>query len=215
MGKLRKAPGHRRAAAIALLAILACPLPAQRIEAARYNPDWPCQQIKVPTVSLPAVWSGPSIDGLSSEWSSNPDVADLVAKLAARRTPLDEARKLIDAFSDKATGDERRSRLLLAFAGVFDELNRQRDEVMSGLTRFSHRQAAFADRIREENHGFLDLRDKADADPAKLKELSDQLDWDMRIYDDRQRSIGFACEVPTLIEQRLFAIAKMIEAKLD
>jgi hypothetical protein len=37
----------------------------------------------------------------------------------------------------------------------------------------------------------------------------------MRLFEERRRSIGFACEVPTLIEQRVFAIARMIEAKLD
>jgi hypothetical protein len=214
MGKRAKVPVRRSAVAISLIAILVCTLPAQRTAVARYNPDWPCQQIKVPTISLPAVWSGPSIDGLSSQWTSNPDVAGLVAKLAARRTPLEEAQRLIDVFGDKA-GKDKREWLLLAFAGVFDELNHQRDEVMSGLVRYSHRQAEFADSIRTENHDFLDLRDRPDSDPAKIKELSDKLDWDMRIYDDRQRSIGFACEVPTLIEQRLFAIARMIEAKLD
>ena len=46
---------------------------------------------------------------------------------------------------------------------------------------------------------FLELRDKADSDSNKLKELSDKLDWDTRIFEDRNRSIGFACEVPTLI----------------
>jgi hypothetical protein len=214
MGRLGKRIRNQGASAIAALAILAWAVSAQGIRAARYSPDWPCQQIKVPTISLPAVWSGPSIDGLSSQWNSHPEVVELVAKLVARRTPLEEVQKLIDVFSDKS-GSEKRSRLLLAFAGVFDELNRQRDEVMTGLTRFSHRQAEFADKIRTENHDFLDLRDKSDSDPAKLKTLGDQLEWDMRIYDDRQRSIGFACEVPTLIEQRLFAIGKMIEAKLD
>ena len=70
-------------------------------------------------------------------------------------------------------------------------------------------------RSARENHDFLELRDKADSDPNKLKELSDKLDWDTRIFEDRNRSIGFACEVPVLIEQRLFAIARMIEPKME
>ena len=182
--------------------------------AARYDPDWPCQQIKVPTISLPAVWSGPSIEGLSGKWTDDSEIAELVARLAARRTPLEEAQRLIEAFSDKA-GTDKRSRLLLLFAGVFEELNRQRDEVMGGLTRVAHRQAKFADEIRAENHDFLELRAKPDGDQAKLNELNEKITWDLRVYDDRQRSIGYACDVPTVIEQRLFAIGRMIEAKLD
>jgi hypothetical protein len=193
---------------------MACALSDPGAGASRYDPDWPCQQIKVPTISLAAVWSGPSLDGLSGQWSGDPDVAELVARLAARRTPLEEAQQLIDAFSDKA-GAEKRSRLLLVYAGVFEELDRQRSQVVGGLVRVAHRQAEFANQIRAENHDFLDLRDKPDADPAKLKELNSKLDWDMRLFEERRRSIGFACEVPTLIEQRVFAIARMIEAKLD
>jgi hypothetical protein len=189
-------------------------LPLAAMAATRVDPTWPCQQIKVPTLSLPAIWSGPAIDGLSVKTSSDPELADLVAKLAARRTSIDEAQSLLDAFSAKA-GAYKRSRLLIVFAGVFDELNRQRDEVMAGLSRIARRQIDFAEKIRAENHEFLDLRGKADADPAKLMEMSDRIDWDMRIFDDRRQSISYACEVPTLIEQRAFAIARMIEAKLD
>lgn len=199
---------------IALAAALAfCAIASPGTAATRRDPDWPCQQIKVPTISAAAVWSGPTLEGLKP-WREDEEVAGLVERLAARRTPLDEGQKLIDTFSAKA-GPEKRSRLVLVFAGVFEELNTQRDEVIGGLGRIAHRQAQSADQIRAENHDFLELRDKSDSDPNKLKELGDKLDWDTRIFEDRNRSIGFACEVPVLIEQRLFAIARMIEAKME
>ena len=69
-----------------------------------------------------------------------PEIAGLVERLAARRTSLEEAQKLIDSFTEKA-GAEKRSRLLLVFAGVFEELNKQREEVIGGLARVAHRQA--------------------------------------------------------------------------
>jgi hypothetical protein len=196
------------------VALAASSLALPAAAASRYDPDWPCQQIRVPEMSPAAVWSGPPIEGLAGTWKDDPETADIVAKLAARRTPLEEAQTLIDAFSER-TGSERKARLTLVFAGVFDGLNQQRDEVMAGLTRIAHRQNALTGGIRAENHDFLDLRDKPDADPAKLKQMSDKLDWDLRIYDDRRKSISYACEVPTLIEQRVFAIARMIQAKFD
>jgi hypothetical protein len=203
---------------LAVTSVLAVSLlsfaPLAKAAPPRTDPSWPCQQIKVPTISLAAVWSGPAIDGLADKANGDPELADLVARLAARRTPIQEAQGLLDAFSAKA-GADKRSRLLIVFAGVFEELNRERDQVMAGLARVARRQVDFAQKIRAENHDFLDLRDKPDADPAKLKEMSDRIDWDMRVFDDRSRSISYACEVPTLIEQRLFAVARMIEAKLD
>jgi hypothetical protein len=204
----------KAAATIALATALAfCTVASPVTAAIRRDPDWPCQQIKVPTISAAAVWSGPSLEGLQP-WSADQEIADLVERLAARRTSLEEAQKLIDDFTDKA-GAEKRPRLVLVFAGVFEELNKQREEVIGGLARVAHRQAASANQIRAENHDFLELRDKADSDSNKLKELSDKLDWDTRIFEDRNRSIGFACEVPVLIEQRLFAIARMIEGKME
>jgi hypothetical protein len=215
MAKLRRDCSDKRTGvtlSVALASVL-CALADPGAAATRRDPDWPCQQIKVPTISAAAVWSGPSLEGLQP-WSADQEIADLVERLAARRTSLEEAQKLINGFGDKA-GAEKRSRLLLVFAGVFEELNKQREEVIGGLARVAHRQAASADQIRAENHDFLELRDKADSDPNKLKELSDKLDWDTRIFEDRNRSIGFACDVPVLIEQRLFAIARMIEGKME
>ena len=43
-----------------------------------------------------------------------------------------------------------------------------------------------------------------------LTELSDRLNWELRIFDERQKSLRFVCEVPVLIEQRLFALARAI-----
>src|SRR6516162_10148953 len=85
-------------------------------------PDWPCNQIKVPEISVAAVWTGPSIDDVGNAWEED---ADLVARLAARRTPLDDAQK---AISDIVTGteSERQKKAKLLFAGLFKTLNHER-----------------------------------------------------------------------------------------
>ncbi|HEY3795061.1 MAG TPA: hypothetical protein VGM09_24820, partial [Bradyrhizobium sp.] len=57
-------------------------------------PDWPCQQLKVPGVAIASVWNGPSIEGVDAK-PTDAKEADLVARLAARRTPMDDAKKLI------------------------------------------------------------------------------------------------------------------------
>ena len=44
-------------------------------------PDWPCAQIKVPEISVAAVWSGPPIDDIGNAWESNSVVRSLVARL--------------------------------------------------------------------------------------------------------------------------------------
>jgi hypothetical protein len=66
-----------------------------------------------------------------------PGLGGLVTKLAARRTPMDEAGKDIAAF---ATGspEERKEKAGLLFAGFFGALNAQRFQVMNGIER-AHR----------------------------------------------------------------------------
>ena len=46
-------------------------------------PDWPCQQLKVPEISVASVWSGPSIEGVANSSPDDPRIADLVARLSA------------------------------------------------------------------------------------------------------------------------------------
>src|SRR6476469_11196942 len=58
-------------------------------------PDWPCTQAKVPEISLAAVWAGPPLDDIRDKSKDDAKVGALVARLAARRTPLEEAQKAI------------------------------------------------------------------------------------------------------------------------
>src|SRR5262245_65719465 len=58
-------------------------------------PDWPCNQIKVPDISIAAVWAGPSIDDVGKAWEEDATIKDLVARLVARSAPLDDAKKAI------------------------------------------------------------------------------------------------------------------------
>jgi hypothetical protein len=177
-------------------------------------PDWPCVQIKVPEISIAAVWSGPSIDDVGNAWEEDPVIRDLVARLAARRTPLDEAQ---NAISNVITGNatERGQKAKLIFAGLFATLNAERGQVMNGIERFSRQQTVFADRIRREIAELRELQDAPVHDQVKLDELANRIDWDTRIFEERRKTIGYACEVPVLIEQRLFALARTIQQSME
>src|ERR1700732_1384453 len=97
--------------------------------------DWPCNQIKVPEISVAAVWAGPSIDDVGNAWQEDPIIRDLVTRLAARRTPLDAAQKAIADFITGNAG-ERAQKARAIFAGLFATLNAERSQVMNGIERF-------------------------------------------------------------------------------
>ena len=177
-------------------------------------PDWPCAQAKVPDVSLAAVWAGPPLDDVADKWKNDAKVSALLPRLAARRTPLDEAQKAITEFLGGSTAEKIEMGKLL-FAGLFDTLNAQRSSVMSGLERVTRKQRQAADKIRTDTLALQALQDASPPDQAKIEELGNQLVWETRIFEDRQRVIKFVCEVPTAIDQRLFALGRMIQQEIE
>jgi len=177
-------------------------------------PDWPCAQVKVPDLSLAAVWAGPPLDDVADKWKNDAKVSALLPRLAARRTPLDEAQKAITEFLAGSTAEKIEMGKLL-FAGLFDTLNAQRSSVMSGLERVTRKQREAADKIRTDTLALQALQDASPPDQAKIEELGNQLVWETRIFEDRQRVIKFVCEVPTAIDQRLFALGRMIQQEIE
>jgi hypothetical protein len=41
------------------------------------------------------------------------------------------------------------------------------------------------------------------------------VEWDTRIVEERRKPMNFVCEVPVLIEQWLFALARAIQQSLE
>jgi hypothetical protein len=165
-------------------------------------------------MSVAAVWAGPPIDDVESAREQDPAIRNLVAQLAARRTPLEDAQKMI---SDTITGDaaERQRKAQVIFAGLFKALNQERSEVMNGIERFSRKQKEFADQVRLTILQLRELQNTPGRDQTKVDELVSRVEWDTRIFDERSRTIGYVCEVPVLIEQRLFALARAIQQALE
>jgi hypothetical protein len=200
-------------AALCLLLAATGPVDPSYAADPRY-PDWPCAQAKVPEISLAAVWDGPALDDATAKWKDDAKVSALVPRLAARRTPLDEAEKAITEFLSNSTAPKNETGKLL-FAGLFDTLNAQRSSVMNGLERVTRKQREAAEKIRDDTLALQALQDAATPDQAKVEELGNQLVWETRIFEDRRRVIKFVCEVPTAIDQRLFALGRVIQQGME
>lgn len=203
----------RWASALCLLLAAAVPLDRGNAADPRY-PDWPCVQAKVPEISLAAVWDGPALDDATTKWKDDAKVSALVPRLAARRTPLDEAEKAIVEFMSGSPAQKSEAGKLL-FAGLFDTLNAQRSSVMNGLERVTRRQREAAEKIRDDTLSLQALQGATSPDQAKVEELGNQLVWQTRIFEDRHRVIKFVCEVPTAIDQRLFALGRVIQREME
>jgi hypothetical protein len=177
-------------------------------------PDWPCIQSKVTELSAAAMWNGPSIADVGNSWQDDDKVKELVAQISVRRTPLDAAQKAIAEFI-VGTPAENQQKAKLVFAGVFDTLSSERNDVMDGLERTSRNELDLAAKIKSDVAELRGLEDKPDADQSKVKDLASEVEWSTRIFEDRRKTIRYVCEVPSTIEQRLFALARMIQQTLS
>ncbi|HKA74429.1 MAG TPA: hypothetical protein VKE26_21665 [Xanthobacteraceae bacterium] len=197
-----------------LILVMAVGLASSARAADPRNPDWPCVQVKVPELSVAAMWAGPPIDDVGRTWEDDPKVKDLVARLAARRLPLEEAQRSAADFL-AGSGDAKQAQGKLLFAGLFATLDRLRSEVITGIERYTRRQREFAEQVRGKTLKLREMQDAPNSDQKQVEELAEQVEWDTRIFEERRRTINYVCEVPVLIEQRLFALSRTIQEAME
>jgi hypothetical protein len=172
--------------------------------------DWPCVQRRVVELSVAQMWAGPPIDPATSHWRDDKGVASLARSLASRRTSLDQASSAIQRFGD-AAGPDKVAKLTLLFAGTFELINAERRRLINGIERYAIRQRSLADQISETARI---LRQDNTPSPARTA-LEQKLQWDTRIYDERNQALTYVCESPVLLEQRVYALSQEISRHLN
>ena len=199
---------------VAGLLLVAAPALAQP----KPDQDWPCAQRKIATLGYGSFWTGPELASAGA-WGDDRDAAQLARKIASRRTELNDVDRLLDAFIETGDKADKDKRLIRVFAGVFEVINGERDTVVNGITRYAQGQRRLAERIRAEADKVSETKDGPVADTTKVtsKEATDAetaFNWDKRIFEERNQSVSYVCEVPTLLEQRLGELGRKIQAKL-
>lgn len=190
--------------ATAFLCLALAVLPAAAQAAASSDPDWPCIQRLVPRISAAQIWGGP--EPRPADWQDDREVKRLAATLAARRTPLEDIEKLVEAFVDAQPKPQVNGKLTALFGRTLENINRDRASIIAGIQRFTRRQRALAERIREAR---VTIQGAAGGEPQDAG-LREQLEWDIRLFDEREKSMLYLCEQPVLLEQRAFALGRTI-----
>ena len=176
------------------------------------DPTWPCIQRKVPTLSVGLMWTHPLPDTPETDPTLKQEIDSLAAKLALRRLEVEALRGDIAAFATRHDGAP--DILGLVFQRVFETLSTRRSKVISGIEAFSLSQIALSERIDAARAEMTRLADAESPDYDRMDALEKQLDWDQTIYTDRQSTITYLCETPTLIEQRLYSIARILQQQI-
>jgi len=58
-------------------------------------------------------------------------------------------------------------------------------------------------------------QDKSNDDFDRLEEIADKIEWDTRIFEERQQSLTYVCETPVLLEKRAFTLARMMMEQME
>ncbi|MBZ9857218.1 hypothetical protein LB566_25825 [Mesorhizobium sp. CA13] len=182
--------------------------------AANTDPDWPCMQRKVPQLSLGQIWNGPELPRAAKDWSKDSGVSALVEAVAARRTPIAEAQKEIKDYAASLPAEQVAPKMAMLVQGMFDHMDAERSHVISGISRYAHKQLEMAAELRKEASDVDALRAKADADPDEVERRTDQLNFETRIFNERVQSLTYVCDVPTIIEQRLYQLSRTVSETL-
>jgi hypothetical protein len=168
------------------------------------DPDWPCQQRLVPELSAASYWSGP-LD--AERWQADPDIVELVRRLAPRQVTTEEGLAAIAAFAKSASGD-RAHRLALLFRGLLEETDRERTSLIGQLRQMGHRQRELADLVARLGD---ELKSAPPGAADQRLDLQQRHDFTARNFEEIQRTIRYACETPVALDARLGAWARALQ----
>lgn len=193
---------------LALIAVLAA---GPALAASGADPTWPCVQARQPHLSIGQMWAGPVPDDTTAELATDPRIATLADRLEQRRLPMDEAEAAIAEFAQDADN----AHLTALMQAIFDRIEPDRSALIAGIARYGQKQVDLAKMIEDRRAKMAEMEaaDSPDFDAIDAQEKA--LDWDERIFTERQQSLTYVCETPVILEQRAFALARAIASHLD
>ena len=174
------------------------------------DPEWPCIQRKQPHLSLGQIWTGPVPDDRITELARDPRIDALAARLEQRRLPLEEAEAEIAEFA-KGADDAQLTALMVA---IFGKIEPDRTALIDGIAQYGRSQVALSRRIEDRRAAMAELEAAPDPDFDAIDAAEEALDWDQRIFTERQQSLTYVCETPVILEQRAFALGRAIAGHL-
>jgi hypothetical protein len=188
------------------LVLAALVLAATAARAAPPDPDWPCVQRLMPSLTASTYWTGPAP---KADWHADPAISTLVAEIAPRTVPADAAVAKVNQFAAGLPADGKPDRLAELLAGLVEETNLQRGEIIDRLRGVARRQRKISDLVAGVTS---DL--SHETDPVKHDEMVQRRSFLLREFDSMQRTVRYACEAPVQLEARLGSLGRALDAAL-
>ena len=173
------------------------------------DPDWPCVQRLVPTLTTSTIWGGHEASG---DWRADARVAAVVAAVAPRGVSAQDGVTRLDRFVATVPPPDRPVVLAQVFAGLVDETNTERAQVIERLHDIARRQRSITEMTSRITGELRAL--PADAPAAQSKEIIGRRGFLIREYEAIERTIRYACEAPVQMEAKLGTLAQALQRGL-
>lgn len=182
--------------------------------------NWPCDNVYNPTIPLAAVWQGPSIEErLDTWWESQyleKAMTTYVALFEDDTLTQEEASQLVASFAAQIPRGEREEALLDLFAAVYSSLLSRYKEQLSSILRFVDRQGKVSERTSQKAAELRELRRNGVASSdEKYQTVEAEMEWNVRVFDERNRLTPYICDEPVFIKQQLGFRARAILSHLS
>lgn len=176
--------------------------------------DWPCIQRLVPELAASQMWAGPPPERVETPASPDQDMAQLASRLASRSMPVNEAQAAIDRFANGLAPAERQRQLARLFQDVLELINQERSQIIAGIKRYTRKQRHLAEKIAQDSRKLANVQPGVTPD-AETQEALNERQWDLRVFEDRQRILRQICEQPVLLEERAFTLSRAMQSQLE
>jgi hypothetical protein len=173
------------------------------------DPDWPCVQRLVPTLTAGTLWGG---HDAGADWRTDPRVAAVVTAAAPRAVSAKEAATRLEQFVATVPTAERPAVLAQVFAALIDQTNVERAEIIERLRGIARRQRTLTEMTSRVTAELRAL--PPDAPAAQREEVVSRRAFLIREYEDIERTIRYACDAPVQMEAKLGTLAQVLQRGL-
>jgi hypothetical protein len=105
--------------------------------------------------------------------------------------------------------------MTLVFAGLLDETNRERTEIIARLKDLGRRQHELADIASRAGEALRGIpADATGDDAARRTDLEQRFAFVTQAFENTQRTMRYACEAPVRLEARLGRYAQAVKSRL-
>jgi hypothetical protein len=172
------------------------------------DPDWPCAQGLVSTLTPGSYWNGtiPQNTG----WRDDDKIFPLVTAIVDRDTTDADALHQLTLYADSITAIQRASAYPMLFSAIVDETNDERTLLVNRIQQLGLRQRRMGDAVAK----ISTQVDRLPATDPRYSDLVGARDFDVRAFQETQHTMRYACEAPAAMERRLGVFARLLQGKL-